>query len=266
MRATFFVLPLLGSVLFLPAHAFRFSDGSSATCRSGGSVVQDIAAPPGHVIYQSGYTGMTLPTPGGTTIFWNPAKLAALPREAHDFIFFHECAHARVPTSDEVVANCEGLKAMRAAGRSGAQVEATLATYHAALGYMGPRYGNGADYWAKTLRCAGPAAVAADPRPGPGRRGESETRPGPNPRDPCQERYSACVSDIPSVDQCVQDEYPQACIDVCMDRFGHSYQRCATQLCQPTATNLSSWRSRCRDRMREKRESCAEARLECRQK
>jgi hypothetical protein len=93
-------------------------------------------------------------------------KLASLPPSAHDFIYFHECAHAHVPTSDELVANCIGLVDMRGAGRSSPAIEAQLAQFHAALGYMGPRYGVGATYWNETVQCAnrtapgGPTSVA----------------------------------------------------------------------------------------------------------
>jgi hypothetical protein len=62
----------------------------------------------------------------------------------HDYIFFHECAHARVPTVDEIQANCAGLVDMRAAGRAGPAVEARLAAF----------YGAGSGYWAGTLKCA----------------------------------------------------------------------------------------------------------------
>ena len=80
-------------------------------------------------------------------------KLNSLPPDVHDFIFFHECAHARIPTRDELRANCVGLKAMREAGRAGFAVESRLAAF----------YGPGNDYWAKTLRCADAESAAPSP-------------------------------------------------------------------------------------------------------
>ena len=92
-------------------------------------MVVEIDAPPGHVIYQIGYTGITAPGESGYRITWNAEKLNSLPPAVHDFIFFHECAHARIPTRDELRANCAGLKDMRVAGRAGFAVEARLAAF-----------------------------------------------------------------------------------------------------------------------------------------
>ena len=62
------------------AFAFTFSDESSATCTTAAGAVVEIAAPPGHAIYQSRFTGMTLPVaPGSYAIYWNTQKLAGLP-------------------------------------------------------------------------------------------------------------------------------------------------------------------------------------------
>lgn len=259
------VVWLLGST---DVEAFTFSDGSAATCMASAMPVTEIPAPPGHIIYQNGFTGMTLPiAPGRSAIYWNMQKLGGLPPFAHDFIFYHECAHASVPTSNELVANCEGLKAMRAAGRAGPQVESALMTFHASLGYMGPQYGVGSDYWQRTLQCANAgASTVGGELNGPPSGQKSITLPPPNREDPCQERYTACLSNVRSVDQCVQQEFPQRCIDVCMDRFGHSYQKCSAQLCQPTSTNLGGWRSRCSDLIKDEREACADARQQCREK
>jgi hypothetical protein len=103
------------------------------------------------------YTGRTVRVGSGYQIVWNAQKLAALPPVVHDYLFFHECAHARVPTTDEVEANCAGLKDMRAAGRAGVAVEARLAAFY------GPNNG----YWMNTLRCANadasPAGAASSP-------------------------------------------------------------------------------------------------------
>ena len=91
---------------------------------------------------------------GGWTISWDEKKLGALPASVHDFVFFHECAHAEIPTDEELRANCRGLIDMRRAGRSTPAIEAELARFHASRGWMGSRYGEGADYWRRTLACA----------------------------------------------------------------------------------------------------------------
>lgn len=124
------------------AGAFTFADGASASCIARGEVVPEYSPPPGTEVMT--FTGQTVRVGAGYQIVWNAAKLAALPPDVHDYLFFHECAHAKVPTSDEVQANCVGLKDMRAAGRAGLAVEARLAAFY------GPSNG----YWVSTLRCA----------------------------------------------------------------------------------------------------------------
>lgn len=126
------------------ASAFTFSDGTSATCTASGEVVNEIDAAPGSRVMQLNYTAITERSGSRYQIQWNAKKLASLPPAIHDLLFFHECAHAQVPTTDETRANCEGLKAMRAAGRAGFAVESRLAAF----------YGAGSEYWAKTLKCA----------------------------------------------------------------------------------------------------------------
>lgn len=126
------------------AGAFTFTDGTIGTCIAAGRTVIEIGSPPGSSIHKLGYTGITSQAGSGYQITWNTEKLKTLPPVVHDFIFFHECAHARIPTRDELKANCEGLKDMRASGRAGFAVESRLGTF----------YGVGNEYWAKTLKCA----------------------------------------------------------------------------------------------------------------
>lgn len=89
------------------------------------------------------------------------------------------------------------------------------------------------------------------------------TAPSLSAGDSCQENYSVCMSNTRSVDLCVQEEYPQRCIDDCVNRFGSSYSRCKTQLCLPTVANLTGWRSRCNGFIRVERESCTAERRQC---
>ena len=139
------------------AGAFTFSDGTSVDCIAGGDAVREYAPPPGTEVMN--FTGKTVKVGSGYQIIWNAQRLAALPPAIHDLLFFHECAHARIPTTDEVQANCAGLREMRAAGRAGVAVEAKLAAFYGAT--------NG--YWISTLRCANADAKppAAPDRPAP---------------------------------------------------------------------------------------------------
>jgi hypothetical protein len=136
------------------AAAFELSDGSKVTCTARGAPVREYAAPADDPIMRD-RTGLTVPEGKGYAIGWNVARLAKLPPVVRDFLFFHECAHARVPTTVELTANCEGLKAMRAAGRAGAKVEADLAAYFNA--------NNAGAYWQQTVACADRPPNPPDP-------------------------------------------------------------------------------------------------------
>lgn len=131
-----------------PVVAFTFVDGGSATCVARGEAVPEYTPPPGAEALS--FTGTTVKVGSSYQIVWNAQKLAALPPDVHDYLFFHECAHAKLPTTDEVRANCAGLQDMRAAGRAGFAVEARLAAF----------YGATNDYWKNTLRCANGEADA----------------------------------------------------------------------------------------------------------
>jgi len=133
------------------ADGFTFADGTSTSCVAGGKQVTEVDAEPN----QAGldFTGKTVRMSSGFVIIWNAERLKALPPEVHDYLFFHECAHARVPTADELKANCAGLQDMRAAGRAGFAVESRLGAF----------YGSGSDYWARTLQCANVTATSKPP-------------------------------------------------------------------------------------------------------
>jgi hypothetical protein len=151
------VLPLVaGAWLSLAsghALAFVFSDGASAECKVGDLAVLEVDAAPDSKLVQRGHVAMTEPAGSGYRIQWNAKKLASLPGAVHDLLFFHECAHAQLPTTNELRANCVGLQMMRVAGRAGFAVESRLAAY----------YGADNDFWVKTLACANAEAVPARP-------------------------------------------------------------------------------------------------------
>lgn len=134
-----------GAVMYtlaFAASAFTFVDGTAVACRANGQLVQENVIEPGQA--QLTFTGKTVQVNSTYQILWNEVKLNALPPDVHDFLFFHECAHAKVPTNDELTANCAGLKDMRAAGRAGPAVEARLTAF----------YGAASTYWSRTLKCA----------------------------------------------------------------------------------------------------------------
>ena len=140
-------------VAFGDAKAFTFTDGTTTRCTARSGTVAEIMAPPDHPVVRRGRIALTEPVGARYQIIWNETQLKTLPPEMHDFIFFHECAHALVPTDDELAANCVGLQIMRAAGRAGFAVESRLAAF----------YGTGSEYWRKTLECANAADTRVKP-------------------------------------------------------------------------------------------------------
>lgn len=135
------------------AAAFTFADGTTMECLVGGAPVPEFAmrsSLPPAVLRR---VALTERVGSGYRILWNETQLKTLPREMHDFIFFHECAHASIPTQNEVTANCVGLQAMRTAGRAGFAVESKLAAF----------YGADSQYWRETLACANAYKEAPKP-------------------------------------------------------------------------------------------------------
>jgi hypothetical protein len=126
-----------------PAAAFTFSDGTKMACTARGIQVGEYEAPPDDPVV-AGRVGRAQTDGTNYLLVWNAQRLGALPPEVHDFIFFHECGHAQARTDDEVKANCEGLKAMRAAGRAGPAIETKLAAF----------FGADTAYWRGTIACA----------------------------------------------------------------------------------------------------------------
>lgn len=135
-------IALMVAAAALPAAAFTFADGTAGVCMARGEVVVEVIASPDDPVMQK-RTGLTSRAGERWQITWNEQRLKSLPPELRDFLFFHECAHARVPTEVELEANCAGLIDMRAAGRAGFAVEARLR-----------RQVGRAPYWTDTFKCA----------------------------------------------------------------------------------------------------------------
>ena len=143
IRRTLAAVAAAASVAAVDSAAFALSDGSSIQCVAAGSVVPEIYAGPEDAFAKLGRTGLAERVEGGYRITWHAQRLNGLPPEVRDFIFFHECAHARVPTENELEANCFGLLDMRAAGRAGPALERKLRGYFP-----------GNTYWNDTFACA----------------------------------------------------------------------------------------------------------------
>ena len=129
-------------------HAVRRHVGDVRRARRVGA---RIAAPAGDPVMRD-RTGMTVARGQGLHDRVEPDASQRVAAGRPRLLFFHECAHARIPTTIELTANCGGLKDMRDAGRAGPAVEEKLAAYSAP----------GNAYWNDTVKCAQPAAGAAE--------------------------------------------------------------------------------------------------------
>ena len=95
------------------------------------------------------YNGM-----GWPTIIFDVSQIAQLPRIVWRFVYFHECAHLTIPTSNEVTANCEALKQMRAEGEIDDRGERTVQRLMESLPTLPPQYGgSGRAFWRATMEC-----------------------------------------------------------------------------------------------------------------
>ncbi len=163
------------SILFSPvAGAFQKSDGTNVTCQvstpSGPQDAVEQYVNPGSLGGLGGFTHLTAPG-GPWVIQFDPARLQQIALQlpiAMDFLFYHECAHAQLATSNEVQANCGALIRMRQEGLLGAGQEQALGQFHQNLGAQPPQYlGSGAAFWQATLSCANAASVNSSPPPPP---------------------------------------------------------------------------------------------------
>jgi hypothetical protein len=92
---------------------------------------------------------------GQPVMIFNLAALAQVPPIVTRFAFYHECAHLTLRTTDELQANCEALKRMRARRELLPVDEAVLRQEHYRLTALGSQYlGSGKALWDATVACA----------------------------------------------------------------------------------------------------------------
>lgn len=161
------VLLVVAALATPRAQAFVLSDGSEVYCDTiiGGRAYR---VPEEYI--GNGRVGERHPELGGSAAVVRPqpdgrprividtpvaeSMRAKLPL-ARDFMFFHECAHIRRDTRDEVEANCEALAEMRRRGLVDAAGEAALGAFHERMGRLPLKYGgSGRVFWADTLACS----------------------------------------------------------------------------------------------------------------
>ena len=163
-----------------PAAAFERSDGQQVHCEVeyAGKRVRVVEEYLGN-----GPVGTTHPALGGSAavvrrhadgsarmIFdrFVMERIASRSRLAADLVFYHECAHVRLQTDDEIEANCEAVREMRAVGYLDDEGYAALTAWHESMGRVAPRYGGtGRVFWQRTEACLArfDPSVVAQPAP-----------------------------------------------------------------------------------------------------
>lgn len=80
-----------------------------------------------------------------------------------DFIFYHECAHARDPEKSEIEANCEAFIELQQQGLMTPAKEYALGATHRRMLRLPSRYGgNGEVFWEQTIACVQRKASQSD--------------------------------------------------------------------------------------------------------
>lgn len=153
-----------------PSFAYVMSDGTQKFCeiqsRVGPLVVPEIVG------YANGFMAFTQMGPNGLpTITFDHGLIQPVAMQlpiAIDFLFYHECAHARFISSSidirssEFIANCEGLRKMRADNKISGQQEQLIGQYHAQQNVYANLFGTGKNYWDITLNCASMPSVYSE--------------------------------------------------------------------------------------------------------
>jgi len=191
----------------------------------------------------------------------NPSVLAQFPPKLQLFWYGHECGHHALghtsfaAFANESAADCWAIRTMKGQGLLTREDVADIGPYFAQI--PGSLWGHlpGPDRLKLFEKCYGAASTRDDVIDSPPRR--------PRDDDSCQSQYRSCVADVRSVEQCVEDEFPDRCIRTCMSSYGFSRRECETRRCLQTPENLRGWRSRCADLVRDEREACAKEKRSC---
>lgn len=92
------------------------------------------------------------------------AMLVSDPHMA-DFIFYHECAHARDQNKSEIEANCEAFLQLQQQGLMTPAKEYALGATHRRMRRLPSRYGgSGEVFWEQTMACVQRGGNFSDPR------------------------------------------------------------------------------------------------------
>ena len=107
--------------------------------------------------YAGGFWGYaTFNSQGWPVIIFDVNQLRRYPLIVARYTYYHECAHLKLPTTDEVLASCEGLQRMRNNGDITQADERILRDVHYSLQILGPQYGgSGKVFWDNIIECAG---------------------------------------------------------------------------------------------------------------
>ncbi len=160
------VLMLVTLLLASPVRAFTLSDGTEASCqvsrdgRTGNATerwsnyqnVNDRDPELGKAVAvvrrdEQGWPVIIL---DAVAYKQSKAVMAAM----WDFIFFHECAHAREPAMTEIDANCDAYIAMQARGLMNPIRSKDIEAAHLRIMNLPDEYGgNGIGFWRLTMEC-----------------------------------------------------------------------------------------------------------------
>ncbi len=146
--------------------AFERSDGVSVTCeveRNGERrTVREIWLGYGDVGDRhpelGGAAAVVRPDKDGWPVIYFDSVVfkAMMVRDPHmsDFIFYHECAHARDPDKTEIEANCDAFVALQQLGMMNDAKEYALGATHRRMLRLPSRYGgSGEVFWEQTMAC-----------------------------------------------------------------------------------------------------------------
>ena len=96
-------------------------------------------------------------TDGWPVIYFDSVVFKAMTeRDPHmsDFVFYHECAHAKYETHDEIEANCIAYLELERQGLLTHDRQQALGETHKKMRRLPSRYGgSGAVFWERTLSC-----------------------------------------------------------------------------------------------------------------